>query len=101
MLTKIVEASELEIPEEMIRGRAQILKNSLEGQLRNGGNTLQDYMDYNNLSPEQLEEYLTHDAVNMLKGQGRSPGDRQGRGNGVYRGGAERRAVSDGPEATR
>ena len=44
MLTKIVEASELEIPEEMIRGRAQILKNSLEGQLRNGGNTLQDYM---------------------------------------------------------
>ncbi len=69
VLTKIVEASELEIPEEMIRGRAQILKNSLEGQLRNGGNTLQDYMDYNNLSPEQLEEYLTHDAVNMLKGQ--------------------------------
>lgn len=69
VLTKIVEASRLEIPEEMIKGRAQILKNSLEGQLRNSGNTLQDYMDYNNLSPEMLDEYLTHDAVNMLKGQ--------------------------------
>lgn len=69
VLTKIVEASELEIPEAMIQGRAQVLKNSLEGQLRNSGNTLQDYMDYNNLTPEMLDEYLTHDAVNMLKGQ--------------------------------
>ena len=26
-------------------------------------------MDYNNLTPEMLDEYLTHDALNMLKGQ--------------------------------
>lgn len=69
VLTKIVEASRLEIPEEMVQGRVRILRNSLEGQLRNSGNTLQDYMDYNNLTPEMLDEYLTRDAVNMLKGQ--------------------------------
>ena len=69
VLTKIVEASELDIPQEMIDGRAQILKNNLEAQLRNGGNTLQDYMDYNNLTQEMLDEYINHDAVNMLKGQ--------------------------------
>ncbi len=69
VLTQIVESSEMEVPEDMIKERAAVLKNNLLVQLKNTGNTLEDYCDYNNMTESMLDIYLEQDAVNMLKGQ--------------------------------
>lgn len=69
ILTSIVEASEIDVPEEMVQERAEILKNNLIAQLRNGGNTLEAYLDYNNMTEEMFDQYTKNDALNMLKGQ--------------------------------
>ncbi len=69
VLTKIVEASEIEVEEAMIEERAAALKNNLLVQLQNSGNTLEAYCDYNNMSEGMLDIYLKRDAENMLKGQ--------------------------------
>lgn len=69
ILTSIVEASEIDVPEELVKERADVLKNNLIAQLRNGGNTLEAYLDYNNLTEEMFDRYTLNDALNMLKGQ--------------------------------
>lgn len=69
ILTSIVEASEIDVPEEMVQERAEVLKNNLIAQLRNGGNTLEAYLDYNNLTEEMFDQCAKTDALNMLKGQ--------------------------------
>lgn len=68
-LSYIVEHSEIEIPEELVRERAEILKNNLIAQLRNGGNTLEAWLDYNNMTEEMLDASAVNDALSMLKGQ--------------------------------
>ncbi|MCC8150936.1 MAG: trigger factor, partial [Lachnospiraceae bacterium] len=67
-LTKVVEGSEINVPQELIEERAAILKNNLLVQLQNSGNTLEAYLDYNNLTEEMYNSYVSRDALNMLKG---------------------------------
>ena len=55
VLEQIVEASEIEVPQEFIDERKEQLKNNLLAQLRNAGNT--------------FEQYAAKDALSMLKGQ--------------------------------
>ena len=69
VLEQIVEASEIEVPQEFIDERKEQLKNNLLAQLRNAGNTFEQYLQYNGLSEEQFEEYAAKDALSMLKGQ--------------------------------
>ncbi len=69
ILSRIVDASEILVPEEMIAERQEALKNNLIAQLRNSGNTLEAYLDYNNLTEEMFDAYAKNDAHNMLKGQ--------------------------------
>ncbi len=69
VLTKIVESSTLEIPQERIDQYAEALKNNLLGQLRNSGATLEQYLDYNNLTEEMLDEHLSQNGLIMLKGK--------------------------------
>lgn len=69
VLTAVVDASEIVIPEALAKARAEVLKNNLIAQLRNGGNTLEAYLDYHNLTEEMFDEYTHRDAVNMLRGQ--------------------------------
>ena len=67
VLEQIVEASE--IPQEFIDERKEQLKNNLLAQLRNAGNTFEQYLQYNGLTEELFEEYAAKDALSMLKGQ--------------------------------
>lgn len=69
VLTKVVEASKIEVPDEEVDQRMQMLKNNLIAQLRNSGNTLEDYLDYNNSTEEMLDSTMRINALNMLKGQ--------------------------------
>ncbi len=69
VLTKIVEDSEIEISDEAVEERAGALKNSLEAQLRNSGQTLEAYLQYNGINAEEYDTYAKRDALNMLKGQ--------------------------------
>jgi len=69
VLEQIVEKSEIEVPEELVQERADILKNNLFAQLRNSGNTLEAYLDYHNLTQEMFDACARNDALNMLKGQ--------------------------------
>ncbi|MCD7865232.1 MAG: trigger factor [Clostridiales bacterium] len=69
VLEQIVEKSEIEVPEELVQERADILKNNLFAQLRNSGNTLEAYLDYHNLTQEMFDACARNDAMNMLKGQ--------------------------------
>ncbi len=69
VLSYIVEHSEIEVPEELVRERAEILKNNLIVQLRNSGNTLEAWLDYNNLTEEMFDASAMSDALSMLKGQ--------------------------------
>ncbi|MCD7981285.1 MAG: trigger factor [Clostridiales bacterium] len=68
-LSYIVEHSEIEIPEELVRERAEVLKNNLIAQLRNSGSTLETWLDYNNMTEEMLDASAVNDALSMLKGQ--------------------------------
>ena len=69
VLEQIVEASEIEVPQEFIDERKEQLKNNLLAQLRNAGNTFEQYLQYNGLTEELFEEYAAKDALSMLKGQ--------------------------------
>lgn len=69
VLAQIVDSSEIEVPQEFIDERKEQLKNNLLAQLRNAGNTFEQYLQYNNLSEDQFEEYAAKDALSMLKGQ--------------------------------
>lgn len=69
VLAAVVEQSEIVIPEELINQRAYAIENNILSQLRNAGNELEDYLDYNNLTPEMFHEYARNDARRMLKGQ--------------------------------
>ncbi len=69
VLQQIVEASEITVPEEKVKERMNALKNNLLAQLRNNGNTFEQYLQYNNLTEEQFHEYAMNDALSMLKGQ--------------------------------
>ena len=64
-----MEASEITVPEEKVKERMNALKNNLLAQLRNNGNTFEQYLQYNNLTEEQFHEYAMNDALSMLKGQ--------------------------------
>lgn len=68
-LTKVVEGSEVDVPQALVDERAAILKNNLLVQLQNGGNTLEAYLDYNNLTEEMYNSYMNQNALNMLMGQ--------------------------------
>ena len=68
VLEQIVEASEIEVPQEFIDERKEQLKNNLLAQLRNAGNTFEQYLQYNGLTEELFEEYAAKDALSMLKG---------------------------------
>ena len=57
VLEQIVEASEIEVPQEFIDERKEQLKNNLLAQLRNAGNTFEQYLQYNGLTEELFEEY--------------------------------------------
>ena len=69
VLEQIVEASEIEVPQEFIDERKEQLKNNLLAQLRNAGNTFEQYLQYNGLTEELFEEYAAKDALSILKGQ--------------------------------
>ena len=69
VLEQIVEVSEIEVPQEFIDERKEQLKNNLLAQLRNAGNTFEQYLQYNGLTEELFEEYAAKDALSMLKGQ--------------------------------
>lgn len=69
VLQQIVDASEITVPEEMVTERMNALKNNLLAQLRNNGNTFEQYLQYNGLTEEQFHEYAMNDALAMLKGQ--------------------------------
>ena len=69
VLQQIVEASEITVPEDMVTERMLALKNNLLAQLRNNGNTFEQYLQYNGLTEEQFHEYAMNDALAMLKGQ--------------------------------
>lgn len=69
VLQQIVDASEITVPEEMVTERMNALKNNLLAQLRNNGNTFEQYLRYNGLTEEQFHEYAMNDALSMLKGQ--------------------------------
>ena len=55
--------------EKFIDERKEQLKNNLLAQLRNAGNTFEQYLQYNGLTEELFEEYAAKDALSMLKGQ--------------------------------
>ena len=44
-------------------------ENAVLAQLRNAGNTFEQYLQYNGLTEELFEEYAAKDALSMLKGQ--------------------------------
>ena len=69
ILDQIIQASEIIIPDAMVEERAEALKGNLAAQLRNNGNTLEQYLQYNGLTEEQYHEYAKNDALTMLKGQ--------------------------------
>lgn len=69
ILNQIVEASEVELPEEAVDERIAVLKQNMEGQLRNNGYTMEDFLKFNSLTPEKYEECIRNDAVAMLRGQ--------------------------------
>lgn len=69
ILNEIVEASEVVIPDEAIDERANVLKQNMEGQLRNSGHTMEEFLQFNSLTPEKYEEYIRNDAMAMLRGQ--------------------------------
>lgn len=69
VLQQIVDASEITVPEKMVTERMNALKNNLLAQLRNNGNTFEQYLRYNGLTEEQFQEYAMNDALSMLKGQ--------------------------------
>lgn len=69
VLEKIVGDSEIEVPSELVYERKEQLKDNLLAQLRNAGNTFEQYLEYNHLTADQFEEYAQRDALTMLKGQ--------------------------------
>ena len=69
VLEKIVQDSEITVPEEEVTERMNALKDNLIAQLRNGGNTFEQYLQYNGLTEEQFHEYAMNDARTMLEGQ--------------------------------
>ncbi|MGI5932455.1 MAG: trigger factor [Eubacterium sp.] len=69
ILEKILENSEVAIPAEEIDQRAAVLKQSLEGNLKNNGSTMEDYLGYNNITMEEFDKFNRIDAESMLKGQ--------------------------------
>ncbi len=46
-----------------------MLKQSLEGNLKNNGSTMEDYLGYNNITMEEFDKFNRIDAESMLKGQ--------------------------------
>lgn len=69
VLTKVVENSEVTIPDEIVDERAKVLKDNLLAQIQNNGTTMEAYLDYNKLTEEQFDEYNRINALNMLRGQ--------------------------------
>ncbi len=69
VLTRVVEGSEADVPPVLVDERAAVLKNNLLVQLQNGGNTLEAYLDYNNLTEDMYNQYMNQNALNMLMGQ--------------------------------
>lgn len=69
VLEQIVEASEIVVPKEKVTERMNALKDNLLAQLRNNGNTFEEYLQYNGLTEEQFQKYAENDALTMLKGQ--------------------------------
>ncbi len=69
VLTKLVENSEIAVPQELADERAALLKNNLLAQLESSGSSLEAYLDYNNLTEEMMDRYNTINALNMLRGQ--------------------------------
>ncbi len=68
-LTYIVENSEIDVPQEMVDDRAARLKANLISQIEGSGNTLEAYLDYNNVTEETLDKYNRINALNMLRAQ--------------------------------
>lgn len=69
ILDIIVEKCEISVPDDAVEERAEALKQNMAAQLRNSGNTLEQYLQYNGLTEEQYNEYAKNDALAMLRGQ--------------------------------
>jgi trigger factor len=69
ILEQIVKDSEITVPDEAVDERVAALKRNLEAQLRNGGNTFEQYLQYNGITEETFQEYAKRDALSMLKGE--------------------------------
>lgn len=69
ILGRIIETSEINVPDELVEQRASELKNSFQMQLKNSGQSMEDYFAYNGLTEESYNEYAKRDALTMLQGQ--------------------------------
>ncbi|MCC8141696.1 MAG: trigger factor [Lachnospiraceae bacterium] len=69
VLTKVVENSDVMIPDEVVEERAKVLKDNLLSQIQSNGTTMDAYLEYNQLTEEQFDGYNRTNALNMLRGQ--------------------------------
>ncbi len=69
VVAKIVEDSDVTIPDVLIKERAQQLRSDLEKKLSQSGNSLEQYLQANGLSAEEYEKLSETNAKTMLEGQ--------------------------------
>lgn len=69
VVATIVEASEVHIPEEMIKERAEQIRSELEQKIRQAGKTVEQYLQANAMSREDYQKFSEEDAKMMLEGQ--------------------------------
>ncbi len=69
VLAKLVENSEIAVPEELVEDRAARLKDNLIAQIGGSGMTMEAYLDYNNITEDIIDEYNRTNALNLLRGQ--------------------------------
>lgn len=69
VVAKIVEASELFVPDALIKERAEQIRENLENTLRKAGKSLDEYMRDNALTTELYHQFSEEDARIMLEGQ--------------------------------
>lgn len=69
ILEAVVAASEITVEEAETERRVEILKNNLISQLRNSGNTFEQYLQYNGLTEEIFAQSAKNDAKTMLMGE--------------------------------
>ncbi len=69
VVMKVVENSEVEVPQELVDERAEALKKNFISEIEKSDATFTDYLDYNNMTEEMFDRYNADNALRMLRGQ--------------------------------